>query len=125
MVNYMKYLSKLLFFLIISLLLISCHKSELITPKLASTNIDTINQLLKNKQDLILYLGKDSCQACQKITPILIEVSQQLNLDFLNKYNITEVPALLIINNNQMYFPKVTYDKDQLIKLLKILNPRP
>lgn len=132
----MKHLIKILKILILVLLLISCQKSESIAFKLKSTNIEIVNQLLNNKQDLILYLGKDSCQACQKFTPILIEASQELELDFyylevsqqldfLNKYNVLEVPALLVVKNNQIYFPQITYNKEQLIKLLKTINPRP
>lgn len=93
--------------------------------------ISDIENKVKNDQDFILYIGRETCPDCRDFAPILSEVAKDNDLevlyldstdtektknlkDFRDKYNILYVPSLLISKDGNLYTPEIPESKDEL-----------
>ena len=59
------------------------------TEGLVNINSVVLSEKVTNKEDLFVYIGRDSCQECTKFKPILIETLKKINKDIY--YYNTEV----------------------------------
>ncbi len=68
-------------------------------------------EVLKNKEPVLVCFSSPNCPSCSKIIPILEEVSKEGKVGIINiyesseitkEYNIPAVPALIIFKNGKV-----------------------
>jgi thiol-disulfide isomerase/thioredoxin len=85
------------------------------------SELSKIEQLLKDKVAVILYFYNDNCAPCKSLRPKIIELVEEnfpkIELIFINsidrnitaKYNVFDMPTLLIYFDNKEYIRKSKY----------------
>lgn len=98
--------------------------------------VEEIYDLIKEKDHLIIYIGKSSCQGCQKFVHKLKNIIVNADIEiyyidieninsnlmekFIDDYQINYVPKVLIFKNNKVFSPSLTnLDNDQLQQVLE------
>ena len=95
-----------------------------------------IEQLIESDENMILYIGRETCPACRDFVPILYDYSNNndtkvyyldsTNTDqdkelkkFRDDNSIMYVPSLMICVNKKITFPKIPEDVEDLDRILK------
>lgn len=95
-----------------------------------------IEQLIDSDENIILYIGRETCPACRDFVPILYDYSNNngINIYYLDSTktdkdkelkkfrddnNIMYVPSLMICVNKKITFPKIPEDVEDLDRILK------
>lgn len=95
-----------------------------------------IEQLIESDENIILYIGRETCPACRDFVPILYDYSNNNDINvyyldstetdkdkelkkFRDDNNIMYVPSLMICVNKRITFPKIPEDAENLDRILK------
>lgn len=95
-----------------------------------------IEQLIYSDENIILYIGRETCPACRDFVPILYDYSNNNDINvyyldstetdkdkelkkFRDDNNIMYVPSLMICVNKRITFPKIPEDVENLDRILK------
>lgn len=128
--------------LVLIILVLLCYKIffrseyENHVSSFSKVSAPTVEDKIQNKEDFILYIGRETCPECVHFVPVLSEVAgsekiKVLYLDstntekskelkeFRDKYEIMYVPSLLIFKEGKVNFPKIPSNKDEMINILK------
>lgn len=96
-------------------------------------------EILKNKEKVLLYVGRETCPACVEFVPILSEFTYDNNIEvyyldstdtennkeiktFRNYHKIEYVPSLIVKVGEKITYPKIPNDKDELLRILQALK---
>lgn len=90
-----------------------------INPFIYSNTKDIIEKI-NNKENFVIYFGFSKCSYCRNILPILIDVSQYLELDKIYYVDIFDIRDMMIINdNNELEITKEgTMEYKKLLEIL-------
>ncbi|MDR4974608.1 thioredoxin family protein [Bacillus toyonensis] len=105
----------LIFLIIISLFLILFFFTEISKKEIDANNYITsteVNTALDNKKDILVYFYKPNCIYCEKATPIITPMTNEMGIDLkmLNleenpsgwkQFNIEGTPTLIHYKNGQ------------------------
>ena len=95
-----------------------------------------IEQLIDSDENIVLYIGRETCPACRDFVPILYDYSNSNGINvyyldstetdkdkelkkFRDDNNIMYVPSLMICVNKKITFPKIPEDVEDLDRILK------
>lgn len=95
-----------------------------------------IEQLIESDENIILYIGRETCPACRDFVPILYDYSNNNDINvyyldstetdkdkelkkFRDDNNIMYVPSLMICVNKKITFPKIPENVEDLDRILK------
>lgn len=95
-----------------------------------------IEQLIDSDENIILYIGRETCPACRDFVPILYDYSNNNDINvyyldstetdedkelkkFRDDNNIMYVPSLMICVNKKITFPKIPENVEDLDRILK------
>lgn len=95
-----------------------------------------IGQLIDSDENIILYIGRETCPACRDFVPILYDYSNNNDINvyyldstetdkdkelkkFRDDNNIMYVPSLMICVDKKITFPKIPEDAENLDRILK------
>lgn len=99
-------------------------------------NAQDIEQLIDSDENIILYIGRETCPACRDFVPILYDYSNNNDINvyyldstetdkdkelkkFRDDNNIMYVPSLMICVNKKITFPKIPENVEDLDRILK------
>ncbi|MBL1227835.1 thioredoxin family protein [Enterococcus sp. BWB1-3] len=95
-------------------------------------SITEVESRVAKEKDMIVYFGKNSCEACRVFTPILSEAAKRsgkkiLFLDgdnfatkeFSEKYNISGTPTLIIIKNGKVLRYEGVMELEETLSILE------
>jgi predicted bacteriocin transport accessory protein len=137
------FLKKIPFFIILTILLVSCVQKTDYELAVENFKLITPNEILeKNKDgdDFFLYIGKSTCPYCKIFAPKLKIASENNNLDIfyldvsdenqeslrtvLKNYKITYVPFLIYFenDNSRSYFEIIEDEEIEIKDIEKYLN---
>lgn len=95
-----------------------------------------IEQLIESDENIILYIGRETCPACRDFVPILYDYSNNNDINvyyldstetdkdkelkkFRDDNNIMYVPSLMVCVDKKITFPKIPESADDLDRILK------
>ena len=136
----MKKLNKLFGIIFVAIIFITCGCSNI---KIKEINYNEFNDLIKNNESFILYIGSASCHNCTEFSPRFEEVIKENNienvyyidLDALNDddrknfnktINVTGTPTVVFIDNGEeeSSFNRIngSVSKEKIVQRLKANN---
>ncbi|MGC6768771.1 thioredoxin family protein [Enterococcus sp. LJL51] len=96
-------------------------------------SVEEVKNRIADEKEMVVYFGKNSCEACRVFTPILSEAAKKssktiLFLDgdnletkeFSEKYNISGTPTLIIIKNGKVLRYEGVMDLAETLSVLEI-----
>lgn len=107
-----------------------------ITGGFTSTDVGTIEKYLEDKEDFVLYLGRETCPYCVDVMPILNKSVKKYGINMLyidttnteeredlksfrNKHEIIYVPNLMIFKNGDLSFPIIPKTQEEMDKIFE------